>query len=42
MRCPVFNRFAISKIGPGQTLALRQALYRLDLIAEFLEPMRVQ
>jgi tagatose-1,6-bisphosphate aldolase non-catalytic subunit AgaZ/GatZ len=42
LRCPVFNRFAISKIGSGQTLALRQALYCLDLIAAFLEPMHVQ
>jgi D-tagatose-1,6-bisphosphate aldolase subunit GatZ/KbaZ len=42
LRSLVFDRFTISKIDPGPTLALRQALYRLDLIAAFLEPVRVQ
>jgi D-tagatose-1,6-bisphosphate aldolase subunit GatZ/KbaZ len=42
LRSLVFDRFTISKIDPGPSLALRQARYRLDLTAAFLEPMRVQ
>jgi D-tagatose 6-phosphate 4-epimerase len=34
----VDDGFAILKVGPGLTFALREALYALDLIANFLRP----
>ncbi|MBW9116961.1 D-tagatose-bisphosphate aldolase, class II, non-catalytic subunit [Rhizobium cauense] len=38
LRCLVLDGFAILKVGPGLTFALREAYYGLDRIAEFLFP----
>ncbi len=38
LRTLVVDGFAILKVGPGLTFALREALYGLDQIAEFLFP----
>jgi len=38
LRSLVADGFAILKVGPGLTFALREAFYGLDLIAEFLFP----
>jgi D-tagatose-1,6-bisphosphate aldolase subunit GatZ/KbaZ len=38
LRSLVCDGFAILKVGPGLTFALREAFYGLDLIAEFLFP----
>jgi D-tagatose 6-phosphate 4-epimerase len=40
LRSLVSDGFAILKVGPGLTFALREAFYALDLIAEFLFPGR--
>lgn len=40
LRALVNDGFAILKVGPGLTFALREALYGLDLIAAFLFPDR--
>ena len=40
LRALVSDGFVILKVGPGLTFALREALYGLDLIAEFLFPAR--
>lgn len=40
LRALVNDGFAILKVGPGLTFALREAFYGLDLIADFLFPGR--